>query len=184
MRRHCQVFAVWAASFGAPELLIADDLALVGAKVYRSPEEAPLEKATVLIQNGRIQALGPAGSIRVPTAVRQLDCKNLTVTAGFWNSHVHILPPGLLHARQADAALLTAELDKMFNRWGFTTVFDISSPLDNTLALRRRIDSGELRGPHILTTGEPVWTVEPIYVRAFLLETTFRYRIPKRRKKP
>jgi imidazolonepropionase-like amidohydrolase len=58
----------------------------------------------------------------------------------------------------------------MFNRWGFTTVFDIASVLDNTLALRRRIESDELRGPHVLTVGEPIWTMEPIYVRAFLKE--------------
>ncbi len=56
----------------------------------------------------------------------------------------------------------------MFNRWGFTTVFDIASALDNTLALRRRIESGELRGPRILTVGEPIWTIEPVYVRDFL----------------
>jgi imidazolonepropionase-like amidohydrolase len=48
--------------------------------------------------------------------------------------------------------------------------FDLASVLDNTLALRRRIDDGELRGPHVLTTGEPIWTVEPVYIRAFLLE--------------
>src|SRR4051794_30761117 len=62
----------------------------------------------------------------------------------------------------------------MFNRWGFTTVFDISSVLDNTLALRRRIESKELRGPRILTVGEPVWTIEPVYVRDFLKEHQIR----------
>ena len=69
------------------------------------------------------------------------------VTAGFWNNHVHILTPTLLHARGARGEELNQPLDTMFNRWGFTTVFDISSVLDNTLALRRRIESGELRGP-------------------------------------
>jgi imidazolonepropionase-like amidohydrolase len=59
-------------------------------------------------------------------------------------------------------------VDRMFNRWGFTTVFDIASLLDNTVALRRRIESGELRGPRILTVGEPIWTIEPVYVRDFL----------------
>ena len=29
----------------------------------------------------------------------------------------------------------------MLNRWGFTTLFDLASVLDNTLALRRRIES-------------------------------------------
>lgn len=56
----------------------------------------------------------------------------------------------------------------MLNRCGFTTLFDLASVLDNTLALRRRIESGELRGPRILTVGEPIWTIEPVYVRDFL----------------
>jgi imidazolonepropionase-like amidohydrolase len=96
------------------------------------------------------------------------------VTAGFWNSHVHILTPGLLHARDASAKELDEQLDMMFNRWGFTTVFDISSVLDNTLALRRRIERKEVRGPRILTVGEPLWRIEPVYVRDFLKEHQIR----------
>jgi len=53
-------------------------------------------------------------------------------------------------------------MEVMFNRWGLTTVFDIFSVLSNTLVLRRRIESGELRGPRILTVGEPIWTLEPV----------------------
>ena len=56
----------------------------------------------------------------------------------------------------------------MLNRWGFTTVFDIASFLENTHALRRRIASGEVRGPRILTVGEPLWTKAPVYVSGFL----------------
>ena len=99
-----------------------------------------------------------------------LECKGLVVTAGFWNSHVHILSPSLLHVRDSSAQGLNDQLDRMFNAWGFTTVFDISSVLDNTLALRHRIESGELRGPRILTVGEPIGTIEPVYVRDFLKE--------------
>jgi imidazolonepropionase-like amidohydrolase len=166
---------LWVALLAAaPVSLPGDDLALVGAKIYRSPEKAPIDNGSILIHGGKIQALGPARSVRIPAGATQIDCKNLTVTAGFWNSHVHVLTPALLHAKQSSAAELTAELEKMFNRWGFTNVFDIGSVLDNTLALRRRIDNGELRGPHILTTGEPVWTIEPVYVRGFLLENHIR----------
>src|SRR5207237_4055740 len=46
--------------------------------------------------------------------------------------------------------------------------FDAASLLDDTLALRRRVENGELRGPHILTVGEPIWTIEPVYIRDFL----------------
>src|SRR2546422_7582706 len=58
----------------------------------------------------------------------------------------------------------------MLTRWGFTTVFDIASVLQNTNIIRRRIESGEVRGPRILTVGEPFWAKggTPIYVKGFL----------------
>lgn len=146
----------------------ASDLALTGAKVYPSPTDPPIENASILIHNGRIVAVGPSRSIKIPRDATVVDCRGLFVTAVFWNSHVHIFTVGLLHVRESGANELNQQLDTMFNRWGFTTVFDLASVLDNTLALRRRIESGELRGPRILTVGEPIWTIEPVYIRDFL----------------
>jgi imidazolonepropionase-like amidohydrolase len=154
----------------ASALSSADDLALVGARIYPSPTDSPIENGSIVVEHGHIVAVGPARTTRIPPNVPVIDCKGLVVTAGFWNSHVHILTPELLHAGESGSPELDKQLDGMFNRWGFTTVFDISSKLDNTLALRRRIESGELRGPHILTVGEPIWTIEPVYVREFLKE--------------
>ncbi|MFZ0039484.1 MAG: amidohydrolase family protein [Candidatus Acidiferrales bacterium] len=148
----------------------SSDLALVGAKIYPSPTEPTIENGSILIHNGQILDVGPSRTIKIPRDATIINCKGLVVTAGFWNSHVHIFTPGLLHIRDSRSAELDEQLDMMFNRWGFTTVFDISSVLDNTIALRNRIDSDELRGPHILTVGGPIWTIEPIYVRDFLKE--------------
>lgn len=152
----------------------ASDLALIGAKVYPSPTASPIENGSILIHDAKILAVGPSPTIKIPRDATVIDCKGLVVTAGFWNSHVHIIPPGLLHARESSVAELNQQLDMMFNRWGFTTVFDLASVLDNTLALRRRIESNELRGPHILTVGEPIWTIEPLYIRDFLEENNIR----------
>lgn len=146
----------------------AEDLALTGAKIYTSPTDPPIENGSIVMRGGRITSVGPSSSIKIPHSATVMDCKGLIVTAGFWNSHVHILAPALLHVEDSDAKQLDQQLDTMFNRWGFTTVFDIASVLNNTLALRRRIESGELRGPRILTVGEPIWTIEPVYVRDFL----------------
>ena len=148
----------------------SDDLALTGAKIYTSPTEPPIENGSILMRDGLILSVGPNSTIKIPHSATVIDCKGMVITAGFWNSHVHILPPELLHAQDTAAKELNQQLDTMFNRWGFTTVFDIASVLDNTLALRRRIEKGELRGPRILTVGEPVWTIEPVYVRDFLRE--------------
>ena len=92
------------------------------------------------------------------------------MTAGFWNSHVHIFLPGLIHAENLSSEQITSQLQLMLTRWGFTTVFDIASVLENTNLIRHRIESGEVKGPQILTTGEPFWMKggTPIYVQGFL----------------
>lgn len=146
----------------------AANLTLTGAKIYPSPTDPPIENGSIVIRDGLILSVGPSSTIKIPHSTILIDCRGLVVTAGFWNSHVHILSPALLHVQDSDAKQLDQTLDTMFNRWGFSTVFDIASVLDSTLSLRRRIESGELRGPRILTVGEPIWTIEPVYVRDFL----------------
>jgi len=148
----------------------ASDLALVGAKIYPSPSEQPIENGSILVHDGRIVAFGPSAAVKVPRDATVIDCKGLVVTAGFWNSHVHILMPGLLHAEKLSSQQITSQLEEMLTRWGFTTVFDIASVLDNTTLIRRRIEGGEVKGPRILTVGEPFWVKggTPIYVRGFL----------------
>jgi imidazolonepropionase-like amidohydrolase len=148
----------------------ASDLALIGAKIYPSPSEQPIENGSIVLHDGRIVAFGPNAAVKVPRDATVIDCKGLVVTAGFWNSHVHILIPGLLHAEKASSQQITSQLEEMLTRWGFTTVFDIASVLDNTTLIRRRIEAGTVKGPRILTVGEPFWIKggTPIYVRGFL----------------
>ncbi len=160
--------AVLAFLFCAASLHSAD-LALTGGTVYGSPNEQPISNAVIVIHDGRIADVGTRASVQIPKDARIVDCSGKFITAGFWNAHVHIFTPVLLHAHDATSTDLNKELDAMLNRWGFTTVFDVASVLDNTLALRRRIESGEVRGPRIVTVGEPLWTEVPIYVRDYLL---------------
>ena len=144
--------------------LRAADVVLDGATVYPSPGAPAIVEARVVIREGRIAAVGPRSSTPAPAGARAIDGSGKFVVAGFWNSHVHLLAPGLMRP-DAPAAEANAILDTMFNRWGFTTVFDLASNLDGALRLRARIEGGELRGPRIFTAGDPLWTEPPIYVR-------------------
>jgi imidazolonepropionase-like amidohydrolase len=56
-------------------------------------------------------------------------------------------------AAEIPSAELTRQLQDMLTRYGFTSGFDLSSPWDNTRALRDRIERGEASGPRILSTG-------------------------------
>ena len=152
------------------EVCRAQDLALVGAKIYPSPAGPAIEAGTIFVHDGRIAAVGPSATTLIPKDAQVLNCRGLVVTGGFWNSHVHILLPGLLHAEKLSSEQITKQLDEMLTRWGFTTVFDIASVLKNTELIRQRIERGEVKGPRILTVGEPFWTKggTPVYAKDFL----------------
>ncbi len=167
-RSFCSFLLLWVLS--SCGLARASDLALVGAKIYPSPTEQAIENGSIVVHDGRIVAFGPSAAVKIPRDATVIDCRGLVVTAGFWNSHVHILTPGLLHAEKLSSQQITSQLEAMLTRWGFTTVFDIASVLNNTTLIRRRIESGEVKGPRILTVGEPFWAKggTPIYVRGFL----------------
>jgi imidazolonepropionase-like amidohydrolase len=132
----------------------AERLALVGGTVYVTPEQPPLDNAVVLIEGSNIAAVGRRRSITIPRGVQIIDCRGLTIAAGFWNSHVHFFERKWANAAQAPAAELARQLEDMLTRYGFTSVFETGSALANTRALRDRIESKEVNGPRIRTTGE------------------------------
>jgi imidazolonepropionase-like amidohydrolase len=129
----------------------APDLALTGATVYATPGEKPLRDMAVLVRDGKIA--GICAGADAFTDVRVLDCRGCSITAGFWNAHVHFHERKWADAAQIPAPEMQRQLEEL-TRFGFTSVFDLSSKLSNTRALRDRIESGEVRGPRILTTGE------------------------------
>ena len=146
------------------------ELAIVGARIYPAPDAAPIDDGVVIVRGGRIVSEGSRSEIPVPRSARLIDARGSVLTAGFWNSHIHLMTPALLNAATDKAETLRSGLETMLTRWGFTTVFDLASSTDNALALRRRVNSGEIAGPMILSVGDPFFPKDgtPIYVRDFL----------------
>jgi len=131
-----------------------DYTALVGATIYVSPTETPIRDAVVLIQGERIVSVGSRAQMQFPETAHVLDCFGLTITAGLWNSHVHFFERKWADVATIPAPELGRQLQDMLTRYGFTSVFDTGSVWENTRRLRDRIDSGEVPGPTIRTTGE------------------------------
>ncbi|MGZ6140000.1 MAG: amidohydrolase family protein, partial [Myxococcaceae bacterium] len=138
------------------------------ARVLSSASAAPIEDGTVVVRDGRIAALGPSGSVRVPTGARRVDGRGGTVLPGFWNVHVHFTEERFADAAHRPAEALSAACRDMLTSRGFTTVVDLGSFPPNTVALRKRAPS--LDCPRILTTGVSMYPVGgvPIYVRKAL----------------
>jgi len=142
-----------AASAGTGATANAQTLALVGGKVYASPDATPLDDAVVVTTNGVITAIGSRSDVQIPSDARVIDCTGKTVVAGFWNSHVHFTEAVWRNAGSAPAAPLTAHMQEMLTRWGFTTVWSLGSDPDNSMALRRRVYADEILGPNIFLVG-------------------------------
>ena len=141
-------------SYGQPAKERTDRLALVSGLIYTSPTEIPIRDGVILIQDGKIAAVGRRGSVTIPRGTRIIDCSGLTITAGFWNSHVHFLERKWANADKIPGPELRKQLEEMLTRYGFTSVFDTWSTWENTRRLRERIESGEVPGPRVRTTGE------------------------------
>jgi imidazolonepropionase-like amidohydrolase len=131
----------------------AQTIALVGGTVYLSPTAAPIADAVVVASSGVITMVGKRTDVQVPPESRLIDCTGKTVVAGFWNSHIHLTEPAWKDAGNAPAEALTKHMQEMLTQWGFATVWDLGSDARNSLALRRRVDTGEVPGPKIYLTG-------------------------------
>lgn len=148
----------------------AGELAVVHAKIYTSPGAPAIEDGSVIVRDGRIIAVGPASETRPGHGAQVIEGRGLVVTAGFWNSHVHLMGPAFSAARPSDRAAVAEQMERMFTRWGFTTIFDIASLPGDAIALRGRITAGEVPGPNILTVDAPFYPNDgmPGYAKALL----------------
>jgi imidazolonepropionase-like amidohydrolase len=91
--------------------------------------------------------------VEVPAGVPVLEAHGGSVTAGFWNVHVHFTEPHWARAQRAPASVLDGLLANMLTSHGFTSVVDLGSDPRHTYALRRRVAAGDLAGPTIYSAG-------------------------------
>ncbi len=132
---------------------VGQTLALVGGTVYASPAAVALKDAVVIVSGGTISAVGSRSDVQVPQDARIIDCSGRSLTAGFWNSHVHFTEPVWTQAASVPAEALTRHMQEMLTKWGFTTVWDLGSNPSDLLPLRRRVEAGDVAGPRIYSAG-------------------------------
>jgi imidazolonepropionase-like amidohydrolase len=142
----------------------SQDLAITHATVYSSPQASPLSDATVVISKGVIVQVRQHP--QMPRGIETIECRGCVVLAGFWNAHVHFMEPKWADAAHQPAEKLGRQMSEMLTHSGFTSVVDTGSDTENTVALRRRVESGEVAGPRIFTAGTPIFPAHalPFYL--------------------
>lgn len=142
------------------------DIAIVNAKVYTDPVAKPLERGTILISKGVIQKVGATESVVVPKGFEIINGKDMVVTAGFWNCHVHLIEPKWQQAAAQTKGELEQKLSAMLSSYGITYAFDLAAfDAENVRAISSRLRSGEVRGPTLYYVGVPFTSKSPFYIK-------------------
>src|SRR5213594_331240 len=118
------------------------------------------ERATLLIQDDRIEAIGDDRQVTVPRSAREINARGMTVLPGLIDCHVHLCLGGdadvLRTIREEDPALTllkAARFARTTLESGFTTVRDLGFRDHSIFCLRQAIQDGLLPGPRILAAG-------------------------------
>ena len=119
---------IWAGvSYDAPQAQAPAGgvVAFTGARVIDGTGAAPIEGATIVVSDGRIQAVGRNATI--PAGATRIDMAGKTIMPGLINAHGHL---GADSSKRPSRDRLTAQL-RMYADYGITTVQVLGLPLDD-----------------------------------------------------
>lgn len=125
----------------------SSQLAITHVTVIDATGRAPQPDQTVLIEGGRITAVGAASKIKVPKSARTIDASGKFLLPGFWDMHVHVA------GVTADPSWSKEILLPLLIANGITGVRDMGGDLDALLSWQRDSESGALLAPHIVACG-------------------------------
>jgi imidazolonepropionase-like amidohydrolase len=112
--------------------------AFVGATVIDGTGKAPIPNATVVTSNGKILAVGPSSSVKVPKNAQRIDVAGKYIIPGLWDMHAHYEQ---------------VEWGPIYLAAGVTTVRDVGNEYDFITQVRDAVNSGKALGPHMLLAG-------------------------------
>ncbi|MDC1528713.1 amidohydrolase family protein [Gammaproteobacteria bacterium] len=123
----------------------AQDLVITNARIIDGTGRV-IDSGSVVIDEGRIVSVSAGASTVTGTA--RIDANGMTVMPGFIDAHRHIISgDAQTWFAEESTRNMQAYLDA-----GYTTLMEGGGRLPEIMELKRRIDSGELTGPRVITS--------------------------------
>jgi imidazolonepropionase-like amidohydrolase len=123
----------------------AQDLVITNARILDA--DTDIARGSIVIEDGRIVSV--AAGNPAASGMPMLDAGGRTVLPGYIDAHRHIINGNSDQwFREQSVARMQEFLDA-----GFTTLMSGGGPMPGIMELKRRIDSGELKGPRVITSG-------------------------------
>lgn len=134
----------------------AAPLALTNVTIIDATGRAPIENGVIVMDNGRITAVGKKPEVTIPRGAKVLDKAGKYVIPGLMDANVHLYlnldVDSLLRFRDRYADVIV-EGAQLALKTGQTTVFDTWGPYPDLKAARDRINSGKDVGARIFFAG-------------------------------
>ncbi len=122
---------------------------LQNARIITMKGDEVIERGDLLIENARIKQVGTSGSISVDASVQKMDMSGKTIMPGFVDTHAHMWPAWGIHKNQV--WVYAANL-----AYGVTTTRDPQTATTDVLTYSDMVETGEIYGPRIYSTGPGV----------------------------
>jgi len=152
--------AVCAAALCAAGANAQERQALVGGTLIDGNGGPPIRDSVILVDGDRITAVGTVDTLAVPDGYEIISTEAMTVMPGLWEMHAHLMLNGHAdydhwhpaYADRMEDEIMPASAVQLLLA-GVTTARDLGAPLEESISIRERINSGELPGPRLFVSG-------------------------------
>ncbi|MEM5516266.1 amidohydrolase family protein [Henriciella sp. AS95] len=158
----------------APRALLGRSILLTGATLIpmdnRAEPERIITNADILLKDGKIASVGPAGSVEADASIPRVDLAGHYIIPGLIDAHYHVgdIRRDVL---QPDATGLKTNF-----AYGITTLFDPSTLTIDMLTYQDFIDSGKTLGSRLFSTGPAIFDFNDFRSKAEVDAVLKRYR--------
>jgi len=134
--------------------------ALVGGTLINGLGSTPIQDSVILIKGDKIEQVGTVDTLAVPAGYEVISTEGMSVLPGLWDMHVHLDING--HAnyghwhptyqdRMVDEIMPASAVQLLLA--GVTSARDLGAPLEDSIIIRDKVNSGELPGPRLFVSG-------------------------------
>ncbi len=143
----------------------AQTLAVTGGTVIDGTGRPPIPDGVVLMQNGRITAVGRTKDVTIPSGATKVDARGKYVIPGLMDANLHLdlnvwLDDLIRYEDRYDQIVL--EGAQIALKTGQTTVFDTWGPRAALVKVRDLINAGQTQGSRIYLAGNIIGFSGPL----------------------
>jgi len=134
-------------------------IALTDVRIITMKGNHVIQNGTVIIKNGRFDAIGSSATVHIPTAAKCYNLKGKTIMPGLINVHLHQSAPSDVGPQEYPVYLSNFA-------FGVTTMRDPFSSIDS-YGYTELLKTGQMIGPRLFSSGPGVMAEDGIAINNY-----------------